>query len=64
MTTKMRRRAAVIPALVVCFGIGVATGWMLREKGPPLPATPSIVGLKLDAEAPAPAPAAPVRRRR
>jgi murein DD-endopeptidase MepM/ murein hydrolase activator NlpD len=49
-------RAAVIPALVACFGIGVATGWMLREKGPPLPATSNVVELKLDAEAPAEAP--------
>jgi peptidoglycan LD-endopeptidase LytH len=49
-------RAAVIPALVACFGVGVATGWMLRDKGPPLPAVSNVVGLKLDAEAPAEAP--------
>jgi len=53
MTARTRRRAAVIPALVVSFGAGVATGWILREKGPPLPAGSNLVGLKLDAEAPA-----------
>lgn len=53
MTARTRRRAAVIPALVVAFGAGLATGWILREKGPPLPAASNLVGLKLDAEAPA-----------
>ncbi len=46
-------RAAAIPAALACFGVGVAAGWMLRSKGPPLPALSSEVGLKLDAEAPA-----------
>jgi murein DD-endopeptidase MepM/ murein hydrolase activator NlpD len=58
MTSKMRRRVAVVPALVVCFGIGVATGWVLREKGPPLPATSIVAGVQVDAEAPADTPAA------
>ena len=53
MTSTARRRVAVVPALVVCFGIGVATGWILREKGPPLPAASNIAGIQVDAEAPA-----------
>jgi murein DD-endopeptidase MepM/ murein hydrolase activator NlpD len=28
----------MLPVLAVCFAIGLAAGWLLHEKGPPLPA--------------------------
>jgi murein DD-endopeptidase MepM/ murein hydrolase activator NlpD len=55
MNSRMKRRIAAVPALVVCFGLGVGAGWLLREKGPPLPTAQNLVGLKVDAEPPAPA---------
>ena len=43
----------MLPALAAAFGLGIAAGWVLREKGPPLPSALNLVGVQVDAERPA-----------
>jgi murein DD-endopeptidase MepM/ murein hydrolase activator NlpD len=57
MKSKGRQRGAVIPALALCFTLGMASGWFLRSRGAPQPAV-LPAELAIEASSPAAAPAA------